>query len=135
MENYYMVYNNLKKFLAEDWIFLFVELAFVGEVWDGKGGLFLFFFRAGWATKLIWYEIQPLAPWCGSCVCGGWMLQGFAFPAQPGALSASRQVGESLFVAAARGGGQAVQVRMQKHLGSRENIYLDDGAGAGSLSL
>lgn len=40
MENYYMVYNNLKKFLAEDWIFLFVELAFAGEVW---GELKIFF--------------------------------------------------------------------------------------------
>lgn len=43
MENYYMVYNNFKKFLAEDWIFLFVGLGFVGGVFVRACVVFCFF--------------------------------------------------------------------------------------------
>lgn len=44
MENYYMVYNNFKKFLAEDWIFLFVGLSFVGGFLCVHVWFFVFWF-------------------------------------------------------------------------------------------
>lgn len=58
MENYYMVYNNFKKFLAEDWIFLFVGLGFVGGVFVCACVVFCFlvFFpsRLVHQINLIW---------------------------------------------------------------------------------
>lgn len=92
MENYYMVYNNLKKFLAEDWIFLFVGLCWRDFVCVCVR-IFLFYFKVGRSTELIWFEIQP---WCSKCA---WCMDGagfFAFPTLPGALSASRQMGGCL---------------------------------------
>lgn len=61
---------------------------------------------------------------------------GFSFLTQPGALSAIRQMAGCLLgcsVGAAHGVGQCSAGC--KSTGGTESIYLDDGAGAGSLSL
>lgn len=52
----------------------------VGFCWRGLGGIKIFFFKADWCTKLIWFEIQPLDLWCARWVD----VAGFCLPCPAG---------------------------------------------------